>query len=99
MMTATPTVYTVSQLNARIANLINADRELQAVFVEGELSNVNINSKSGHMYFSVTREGAGSMNNAFYLPCNAFAVLEISKRLFYLDGCGTGHFRKKGGII
>ena len=52
-MTATPTVYTVSQLNARIANLINADRELQAVFVEGELSNVNINSKSGHMYFSV----------------------------------------------
>ena len=52
-----------------------------------------------HMYFSVTREGAGSMNNAFYLPCNAFAVLEISKRLFYLDGCGTGHFRKKGGII
>lgn len=52
-MTATPKVYSVSQLNARIASLINDDRELQAVFIEGELSNVNINSKSGHMYFSV----------------------------------------------
>ena len=30
-----------------------SDRELQVVFIEGELSNVNINSKSGHMYFSV----------------------------------------------
>lgn len=49
----TPKVYTVSQLNARVANLIASDDELQALFVEGELSNVNINSKSGHMYFSV----------------------------------------------
>ena len=49
----TPKVYTVSQLNARIANLIASDGELQMLFVEGELSNVNINSKSGHMYFSV----------------------------------------------
>lgn len=49
----TPKVYTVSQLNARVANLIASDDELQMLFVEGELSNVNINSKSGHMYFSL----------------------------------------------
>ncbi len=53
MITPTPKVYSVSQLNARIANLIASDDELQMIFIEGELSNVNINSKSGHMYFSL----------------------------------------------
>ena len=53
MITPTPKVYSVSQLNARIANLIASDEELQMIFIEGELSNVNINSKSGHMYFSL----------------------------------------------
>ena len=49
----TPNVFTVSQLNARISSLIASDEELQTIFIEGELSNVNINSKSGHMYFSL----------------------------------------------
>lgn len=49
----TPKVFTVSQLNSRIANLIASDRELQMIFIEGELSNVNINAKSGHLYFSL----------------------------------------------
>ena len=53
MITPTPKVFSVSQLNARIANLIASDEELQMIFIEGELSNVNINSKSGHMYFSL----------------------------------------------
>ena len=49
----TPKVFTVSQLNARISSLVASDEELQTIFIEGELSNVNINSKSGHMYFSL----------------------------------------------
>lgn len=49
----TPKVFTVSQLNARISSLIASDRELQMIFIEGELSNVNINAKSGHLYFSL----------------------------------------------
>ena len=53
MITSTPKVFSVSQLNARIANLIASDEELQMIFIEGELSNVNINAKSGHMYFSL----------------------------------------------
>ena len=50
---ATPKVFTVSQLNSHIANLIASDQQLQMVFIEGELSNVNINAKSGHIYFSL----------------------------------------------
>ena len=49
----TPQVFTVSQINTRVSGLIASDPVLQTVFVEGELSNVNINSKSGHMYFSL----------------------------------------------
>lgn len=48
-----PKVFTVSQLNARISSLIASDSELNMIFIEGELSNVNINSKSGHLYFSL----------------------------------------------
>lgn len=49
----TPKVFSVSQLNAHIGNLIASDEELRMIFIEGELSNVNINAKSGHMYFSL----------------------------------------------
>lgn len=49
----TPKVFSVSQLNAHISNLIASDQELNMIFIEGELSNVNINAKSGHMYFSL----------------------------------------------
>lgn len=49
----TPKVFTVSQLNSHISNLIASDPQLQTIFIEGELSNVNINIKSGHMYFSL----------------------------------------------
>ena len=49
----TPKVYTVSQINSHVSNLIASDPALRMLFVEGELSNVNINSKSGHMYFSL----------------------------------------------
>lgn len=52
-MIQTPKVYSVSQLNARISNLIASDEELKMIFIEGELSNVKINAKSGHMYFSL----------------------------------------------
>ena len=48
-----PTAYSVSQINAYVADLIGTDPALRDVFVQGELSNVNINMKSGHMYFSL----------------------------------------------
>lgn len=49
----TPKVFTVSQLNSHISAMIGSDPELQMIFIEGELSNLSINSGSGHMYFSV----------------------------------------------
>ena len=46
-----------------------------------------------HMYFLVTREGAGCMNNAFFCHAIHLSLFDLSKRLFYLVGSGTGHFR------
>ena len=53
MISFTPKVYTVSQLNSRISHMIETDPELQTLFIEGELSNIRLNSQSGHLYFSL----------------------------------------------
>lgn len=53
MISYTPKVFTVSQLNSRIAGMIASDEELQTIFIEGELSNLRFNAQSGHLYFSL----------------------------------------------
>ena len=45
-------VYTVSQLNQYIQTLLERDRELTALYVQGEISNYKAHS-SGHHYFSL----------------------------------------------
>ncbi len=54
----TPKVFTVSQLNSHINNLISNDPELGVIFIEGELSNLKVNARSGHMYFSLKDENS-----------------------------------------
>lgn len=44
---------TVSQLNKYVAFKIRSDVKLKSVSVKGEISNFNLNYKSGHAYFSV----------------------------------------------
>ena len=53
MISFTPKVYSVSQLNNRISRMIESDPELQTIFIEGELSNLRLNAQSGHLYFSL----------------------------------------------
>ena len=53
MISAVPKVFTVTQLNSRIASMIASDPEMQTIFIEGELSNLRLNAQSGHLYFSL----------------------------------------------
>ncbi len=53
MITPTPKVFTVSQLNEHIGSMIATDPELQMIFIEGEISNLRKNEHSGHLYFSL----------------------------------------------
>lgn len=44
---------TVTQLNKYVKSLIDGDFNLKTVFVQGEISNLKINSFSGHIYFTL----------------------------------------------
>ena len=93
-MIQTPKVYSVSQLNARISNLIASDEELRMIFIEGELSNVNINSKSGHMYFSLKDKNsvvravmfAWSVKNLRFRPEDGMKVIMRAQVTVYEPG-------------
>ena len=47
------TVLSVSQVNLFLRSLIDGDGRLADILVVGELSNFTVNSRSGHMYFSL----------------------------------------------
>lgn len=49
-------VYSVSQVNGYLKELIDRDRSLAAIFVRGEISNYKV-YPSGHHYFSLKDEG------------------------------------------
>lgn len=49
---------TVSQLNRYVKSVLDGDLNLKTVFVVGEISNLKVNSFSGHMYFTLKDETA-----------------------------------------
>lgn len=54
--------FTVSQLNAHIKRLLEADRSLRGLWLEGEISNFKRYTPSGHCYFTLKDSGAA-------IPC------------------------------
>ena len=51
-------VISVSQLNKYVHSLIDGDSNLKSLFLRGEISNLKINSFSGHMYFTLKDDQA-----------------------------------------
>ncbi|NMB41580.1 MAG: exodeoxyribonuclease VII large subunit [Firmicutes bacterium] len=51
-------IYTVSQANHYLKNLLLKDSVLQDIFVLGEISNFKLHKPSGHMYFTLKDEGS-----------------------------------------
>ena len=58
MPTAKTLIVTVSQLNRKIALMIGADSALSDISVRGEISNLTIHQKTGHIYFSIKDESS-----------------------------------------
>ena len=51
-------VISVSQLNKYVHSLIDGDSNLKSLFLSGEISNLKINSFSGHVYFTLKDDQA-----------------------------------------
>ena len=51
-------VLTVSQVNAYIKSMLDSDKNLNPVFLSGEISNFTDHYRSGHLYFSLKDEKA-----------------------------------------
>lgn len=52
------TIYTVSQANHYLKNLLLRDSVLQDITVQGEISNFKLHRPSGHMYFTLKDDGS-----------------------------------------
>jgi exodeoxyribonuclease VII large subunit len=51
-------IYTVSQANHYLKNLLLNDRVLQDIHILGEISNFKLHKPSGHMYFTLKDDGS-----------------------------------------
>ena len=58
MTTNKPFTVTVSQLNRRISLIFKGEKAFSDLYIKGEISNLTIHYKSGHIYFSLKDEAS-----------------------------------------
>ncbi len=94
MITPTPTVYSVSQLNSYVKGVLDRDENLAHIFVTGEISNFKAHY-SGHLYMTVKDETAsikavmfaGNASKLRFMPENGMKILAFGTvSLFPRDG-------------
>lgn len=94
MISATPTVYSVSQLNNYVKGVLDKDENLAHIFVSGEISNFKAHY-SGHYYLTVKDEAAaiksvmfaGNASRLRFMPENGMKVIIFGTvSLFPRDG-------------
>ena len=94
MITPSPTVYSVSQLNNYAKGVLDRDENLAHVFVTGEISNYKAHY-SGHLYMTIKDEAAsikavmfaGNASKLRFRPENGMKILAFgSVSLFPRDG-------------
>ena len=94
MITPTPTVYSVSQLNSYVKGVLDKDENLAHIFVTGEISNFK-DHYSGHLYMTVKDETAsikavmfaGNASKLRFRPENGMKILAFGTvSLFPRDG-------------
>ena len=94
MITPSPTVYSVSQLNNYVKGVLDRDENLAHIFVIGEISNFKAHY-SGHLYMTVKDETAsikavmfaGNASKLHFRPENGMKILAFGTvSLFPRDG-------------
>lgn len=94
MITPSPTVYSVSQLNSYVKGVLDRDENLSHIFVTGEISNYKAHY-SGHLYMTIKDETAsikavmfaGNASKLRFKPENGMKILAFGAvSLFPRDG-------------
>ena len=94
MYSVSPSVFSVTELNAYVKTLLDNDENLKNVFVTGEISNFK-NHYSGHMYMTIKDEGGAIKAVMFssyasrlkFVPENGMKVIIFgSVSLYNKDG-------------
>ncbi len=94
MITPSPTVYSVSQLNSYVKGVLDRDENLAHIFVTGEISNYKAHY-SGHLYMTIKDETAsikavmfaGNASKLRFKPENGMKILAFGTvSLFPRDG-------------
>ena len=94
MITPSPTVYSVSQLNSYVKGVLDRDENLSHIFVTGEISNYKAHY-SGHLYMTIKDETAsikavmfaGNASKLRFRPENGMKILAFGTvSLFPRDG-------------
>ena len=94
MITPTPAVYSVSQLNSYVKGVLDKDENLAHIFVTGEISNFK-DHYSGHLYMTIKDEAAsikavmfaGNASKLRFRPENGMKILAFGTvSLFPRDG-------------
>lgn len=94
MITPTPTVYSVNELNNYVKKVLDNDEILKHIFVTGEISNYKAHY-SGHLYMTIKDESAsvkavmfaGNASRLRFRPENGMKVLIFgTASLFQRDG-------------
>ena len=83
-------VFTISQVNRYVKQLLDADVLLSGLFIEGEISNFNAHS-SGHMYFTLKDASAalssvmfaGNADSLTFVPKNGQKVIAFGRLSLY----------------
>ncbi len=94
MITPTPTVYSVNDLNNYVKQILDNDENLKYIFVTGEISNFKAHY-SGHLYMTLKDEKAavkavmfaGNASKLRFMPENGMKILAFGTvSLFPRDG-------------
>ena len=94
MITPTPTVYSVNDLNTYVKQVLDNDENLKYIFVTGEISNFKAHY-SGHLYLTLKDEKAavkavmfaGNASKLRFMPENGMKILAFGTvSLFPRDG-------------
>lgn len=95
MITPSFSAITVTQLNKYVRSVLDGDRNLRSLFVVGEISNLKVNSFSGHMYFTLKDDNAAV--RAVMFKNSAIMLKFIPKEgMKVICCCGVSVYEKDG---